>query len=106
MIGDRRHYVVALLTLDPARARWPRRRRPAAPRARPRRRRAARSSRPTSTSRSRRVNERLARYETIKRVAVLPRELTVEAGELTPTLKLKRRVIHELHKAAIEALYA
>jgi long-chain acyl-CoA synthetase len=45
------------------------------------------------------LNGRLARYETIKRVAVLPRELT-------PTLKLKRRAIHELHKAAIEALYA
>ena len=52
------------------------------------------------------VNGRLARYETIKRFALLPRELTVEAGELTPTLKLKRRVILERYKDAIEALYS
>ncbi len=52
------------------------------------------------------INSRLARYETIKKIALLPKELSVEAGELTPTLKLKRRVIHERHREAIEALYA
>ncbi len=52
------------------------------------------------------VNKSLARYETIKKVALLPRELSVDAGELTPTLKLKRRVIHDLHKEEIDALYA
>ena len=52
------------------------------------------------------VNARLARYETIKKFKVLPRELSVEAGELTPTLKLKRRVIFERYREAIEALYA
>ena len=52
------------------------------------------------------VNGRLARYETIKKFAMLPRELTVEAGELTPTLKLKRRVILERYKDMIEALYS
>jgi long-subunit acyl-CoA synthetase (AMP-forming) len=52
------------------------------------------------------VNQGLARYETIKKIAILPRELSVDAGELTPTLKLKRRAIHERHKDAIEALYA
>ena len=52
------------------------------------------------------VNGSLARYETIKKVALLPSELTVESGELTPTLKLKRRAILERHRDAIDALYA
>ncbi len=66
----------------------------------------SRNSAPTSSSRSKTSTARLARYETIKRFALLPRELTVEAGELTPTLKLKRRVIAERHRETIEALYA
>jgi long-subunit acyl-CoA synthetase (AMP-forming) len=52
------------------------------------------------------VNATLARYESIKKIALLPKELSVEAGELTPTLKLKRRVILERHRDAIEGLYA
>jgi long-subunit acyl-CoA synthetase (AMP-forming) len=52
------------------------------------------------------VNHSLARYEQVKRITLLPRELAVETGELTPTLKLKRRVIHERHQGAIDALYA
>jgi len=52
------------------------------------------------------INKGLARYESIKKVALLAKELSVETGELTPTLKLKRRIILERHKDAIEALYA
>jgi long-chain acyl-CoA synthetase len=52
------------------------------------------------------VNEPLAQYERIKNFAVLPRELTIDAGELTPTLKVKRRVIDERYKAVIDAMYA
>jgi len=52
------------------------------------------------------VNRGLARTETIKRWALLPSPLSVEGGELTPTLKLRRRVIIERHRAQIEALYA
>ena len=52
------------------------------------------------------VNRTLARYETIKRFAILPRELSIEDGELTPTLKLKRRVIHQNHAEEIERLYS
>lgn len=51
------------------------------------------------------VNATLASYETIKRFAVLPAALTQETGELTPTLKLKRRIIAEKYRDAIEALY-
>jgi long-subunit acyl-CoA synthetase (AMP-forming) len=52
------------------------------------------------------INRGLARYEQIKRFALLPSELTTDGGELTPTMKLKRRVIHEKYRDAIEALYA
>ncbi|MFC1889307.1 AMP-dependent synthetase/ligase [Thermodesulfobacteriota bacterium] len=52
------------------------------------------------------VNKDLARYETIKRFSIFPQEFTVEGGELTPTLKMKRRVIDEKYKDLIEDLYA
>ena len=47
----------------------------------------------------------LAQFEMPKKLLLLPREFTVEAGELTPTLKVRRRVVEEHHRAAIEALY-
>ena len=48
----------------------------------------------------------LAKYERIKKVALLENEFTIEGGELTPTLKVKRRVIDEKYRDVIEALYA
>jgi long-chain acyl-CoA synthetase len=48
----------------------------------------------------------LSQYEKIKAVLLLPRELTVEGGELTPTLKIKRRVVVEKNKGRIDRLYA
>ena len=47
----------------------------------------------------------LARYEKIKKVALLETEFTIEGGELTPTLKVKRRVIDEKYRDVIEKLY-
>jgi long-chain acyl-CoA synthetase len=52
------------------------------------------------------VNERLGRAEQIKRFAILSREFSPEAGEVTPTLKLKRRVCEQHFREEIEALYA
>jgi long-chain acyl-CoA synthetase len=52
------------------------------------------------------VNAKLARWETIKRFIVLPRDFTIEGGELTPTLKLKRKVIVEKYSEKIEGMYA
>ncbi|MEP7271287.1 MAG: long-chain fatty acid--CoA ligase [Acidobacteriota bacterium] len=49
--------------------------------------------------------ENLSQFEKIKRVALIPNELTVESGELTPTLKVRRRVVVEKHKDVIEELY-
>lgn len=48
----------------------------------------------------------LASFEHIRRVIVLPRELSVEAGELSPTLKIRRRVVEKQFAAQIERLYA
>jgi long-chain acyl-CoA synthetase len=47
----------------------------------------------------------LAQFEMPKKLLLLPKEFTVEAGELTPTLKVRRRVVEERHRTAIEALY-
>jgi long-chain acyl-CoA synthetase len=47
----------------------------------------------------------LAQYERVKKVALLENELTIEYGELTPTLKVKRRVIDEKYRDVIDALY-
>ena len=86
VVGDRRPYVAALITLsedvDPTGAA------PAVQRA------------------VDQVNSELSRYEQIKRFTILPRDFTLEAGEVTPTLKLKRRVCLEHFAAEIEALYS
>jgi long-chain acyl-CoA synthetase len=52
------------------------------------------------------ANSRLARIEQVKRYQVLTRQWTAESGELTPTLKLKRRVINERYGPDITGLYA
>lgn len=51
------------------------------------------------------LNKDLPSYNTIKYFAVLPREFTIEGGELTPTLKLKRKEIFNKYKDMIEELY-
>jgi long-chain acyl-CoA synthetase len=48
----------------------------------------------------------LASFETIRRIAVLPRDLTIEDGELSPTLKVKRRIVQKKFAALIESAYA
>ncbi|MFL6020875.1 MAG: AMP-dependent synthetase/ligase [Gaiellaceae bacterium] len=52
------------------------------------------------------VNRHLSRFEQIKRFTVLPRDFSAEEDEVTPTLKLKRRVCQEHFAAEIEALYS
>jgi long-chain acyl-CoA synthetase len=48
----------------------------------------------------------LAKFEKVKKIVLLEREMTVEGGELTPTLKVKRRVVDEKYKALIDQIYA
>ena len=52
------------------------------------------------------VNRDRVRVEQIKRFTILPRDFTQEAGELTPTLKLRRRVVQDHFGDEIEKLYA
>jgi long-subunit acyl-CoA synthetase (AMP-forming) len=51
------------------------------------------------------VNARLARVQAVKKFKVIPREFTVEGGELTPTMKVKRKVVAEKYKSEIDQLY-
>ncbi len=103
-IGDQRPCIVALLTLDPARV-------AAAAQAAGSPARSVAEAAACPTFRAHlgalveKVNAELARYESIRNFAFLPQELSVEGGELTPTLKLKRRVIHTKYAAQIDALY-
>jgi long-chain acyl-CoA synthetase len=48
----------------------------------------------------------LGKFEKLKGVVLLDREMTIESGELTPTLKVKRRVVMEKYKDQIDAMYA
>lgn len=51
------------------------------------------------------LNQSLARYETIKRFHVLPQEFTTDSGELTPSLKVKRKFLTQKYKDILEGLY-
>jgi long-chain acyl-CoA synthetase len=104
VVGDRRPYLVALITLDPDQLASLARERdidpvPADPAGDERVRAAVQREVDT-------VNARVARIEQVKRFAILPHDLSLERGELTPTLKLKRPVIHARYADVIEALYA
>jgi long-chain acyl-CoA synthetase len=88
VIGDRRPYVTALVTLDPEAGLSPE------------------AARPRIQQIVDDVNAGLSRFEQIKRFAILPRDFSMAEGELTPTLKLKRRVCAEHFAAEIEALYS
>ncbi|HXP46023.1 MAG TPA: long-chain fatty acid--CoA ligase [Terriglobales bacterium] len=52
------------------------------------------------------VNENLAQYQTIKKFVLIPDEFTVADGQLTASMKMRRRVIEERYRAQIEALFA
>jgi len=52
-----------------------------------------------------RVNGELARYETIRKFAILPDDFTTESGELTPTQKIKRKIVNQNYLSVIEDFY-
>jgi long-subunit acyl-CoA synthetase (AMP-forming) len=52
------------------------------------------------------VNARLARVQAVKKFKVIPQEFTVEGGELTPTMKVKRKVVTEKYKKEIDKIYS
>jgi len=51
------------------------------------------------------INKTLARVQTIKKIKVLPVDLTIEGGELTPTMKVKRKVVNQKYAKEIAAFY-
>ena len=51
------------------------------------------------------VNQSLAHFETIKKISIVPDEWGIDSGELTPSMKMKRRVVEEKYKEVIEGMY-
>ncbi|RKI48613.1 long-chain fatty acid--CoA ligase [Corallococcus sp. AB004] len=104
VVGDRRNYLVALVTLDPDRVRklarekgWPE---DVATLVKD-----ARLHQHLYEAFERDVNPKLSRFETIKRFRVLPGEFSIDGGELTPSMKMRRKVVEQKYADAIEALY-
>jgi long-chain acyl-CoA synthetase len=89
VVGDRRPYVTALITLDPDEV-------------------SSSGRDPEELVRElvEDVNRDRVRVEQIKRFSILPRDFSQEAGEVTPTLKLRRKVIHDNFAEEIEGLYS
>jgi long-chain acyl-CoA synthetase len=52
------------------------------------------------------LNENLAQYEKLKKVMVLPEELSIADGTLTPSMKLRRRHLEQRYHRQIDAMYA
>ena len=104
VVGDNRPYLVALLTLDPDEVPALAERLGLAPDA------AAMARDPQVHALLEQdvelANQRFARIEQIKRFAILDHDLTQAGGELTPTLKVKRKVVTDRLADRIQALYA
>ncbi len=102
VIGDRRKYLTALVTLDPeASVEWARENGLDG--------QALHDSPELLAELQKAVDEansHLARVEQIKKFKVLPRNFTIEDGELTPTLKVKRNVVNEHFASEIDSMYA
>ena len=91
VVGDRRPYLVALITLDEDEVE--------------KLEATGRSRRRSSSRPSRAINGDLARFEQIRRYTILPRDFSAEQNEVTPTLKLKRKIVEEHFAAELEQLY-
>ena len=104
VVGDRRPYLVALVTLDPEEA-VAYAKEHGLPED-PAQLAADGDVRTAIEAHLAKVNEKFARVEQVKKIAILPRDLSQESGELTPTLKVKRAVVADKHQGEIEKLYA
>jgi long-chain acyl-CoA synthetase len=104
VVGDRKPYLVALVTLDPEEA-VAYAKEHGLPED-PEQLAANADVRQAIEDHVARINEKFARVEQVKKIAILPRDLSQEGGELTPTLKVKRAVVAAKHEREIERLYA
>ncbi len=105
VIGDKRKYMTALFTLDPEKVAQVAADEAGSP---------AKDS--ASAAKCKKfnaylqgkvdeINTTLARVQTIKKFVILPEELSIEGEELTPTMKLKRRIVNEKYAKEIESMY-
>jgi long-chain acyl-CoA synthetase len=104
VVGDRRPYLVALVTLDPEEAvKYAQEHDlpedPAQLAQNP-------DVKAAIEAHVEKINQSFARVEQVKKISILPHDLSQESGELTPTLKVKRAVVAQKHEDAIEQLYA
>jgi long-chain acyl-CoA synthetase len=104
VVGDRRPYLVALVTLDPEEA---------VAYAKdhdlpedPAQLATSPEIRKVIEGHVEEINKKFARVEQVKKISILPRDLSQEDGELTPTLKVKRAVVTQKHEKEIDELYA
>jgi long-chain acyl-CoA synthetase len=101
VVGDRRPYLIALITLDEEEI-------PAFAQQHGLEPDEVRDSEQMRAELQRavdEVNSRVGPVEQIKRFEILPRDLSQEGGELTPTLKVKRNVVHDKYASVIDAVY-
>ncbi|MGH7819803.1 MAG: AMP-dependent synthetase/ligase [Candidatus Binatia bacterium] len=103
VIGDKRPFVSALVVLDPeTAAQWASSKRLPADRA-------ALATHPQVVAEVQSyvddLNRHVANVEHIRKFTILPGEWTVDSGELTPTLKMKRKIVNQKYADAIEAMY-
>jgi len=104
VVGDRRPYLVALVTLDPEEAvKYAQENNLAED---PAQLAANTDVKAAIEAHVEKINENFARVEQVKKISILPHDLSQESGELTPTLKVKRAVVAQKHEDAIEQLYA
>ncbi len=105
VVGDKRKYITALFTLDPDKVIQE----AAAANS------SAQDAGQAATCESfkkhlqkqvDKVNSTLARVQTVKKFVILGEEFSIEGDELTPTMKLKRRIIHKKYERDIESMYA
>jgi long-chain acyl-CoA synthetase len=104
VVGDRRPYLVALVTLDPEAAAAHAAEHglpddPVALAANP-------DVKASIMAHVDQINAKFARVEQVKKIEILPRDLSQETGELTPTMKVKRNVVAEKYADEIESLYS
>jgi len=104
VVGDRRPYLVALVTLDPEEAvKYAQEHDlpedPAQLARNP-------DVKAAIEAHVEKINQNFARVEQVKKISILPYDLSQETGELTPTLKVKRAVVAQKHEGEIEQLYA
>ncbi len=101
VIGDRRPFLVALVTLDPEEAAKYGSAHGVDPGSLP----GDPGVQASIMAHVNKINEKFARVEQVKKIKVLPADLSQESGELTPTMKVKRNVVADKYAAEIDGLY-